>query len=341
MNRNLDWKGPAIETKNLTKFYGTSRGVEDLDMTVEQGEIFGFLGPNGAGKTTTIRLVMDLIRPTGGYARVFGMDARLDSVAIKKIVGYLPGELALWDKFTGRQILTYLGNLRGGVPFERVTDFAERLQLDLDRKFREYSKGNKQKVGLIQAFMHEPNLLILDEPTAGLDPLNQQVFFQMAAEARRQGATIFLSSHMLSEVEHTCDRVGIIREGQLIRVGQVRDVISEKHYRIELQLSMPADETIRRAFASLPGIDEMEAVPEHSLLRFVAHGSMDPVIKLAAHYPVITMTSHEPTLEEAFLSYYGSSDDEHKGYVASPSGLAASSDSEVEAEAEKEAVRAR
>lgn len=336
MNRNLDWKGPAIETRSLTKFYGTSRGVEDLDMTVEQGEIFGFLGPNGAGKTTTIRLVMDLIRPTGGYARVFGMDARLDSVAIKKIVGYLPGELALWDKFTGRQILTYLGNLRGGVPFERVTDLAERLQLDLDRKFREYSKGNKQKVGLIQAFMHEPNLLILDEPTAGLDPLNQQVFFQMAAEARRQGATIFLSSHMLSEVEHTCDRVGIIREGQLIRVGQVRDVISEKHYRIELQLSVPADETIMRAFASLPGIDEMEAVPEHSLLRFVAHGSMDPVIKLAAHYPVITMTSHEPTLEEAFLSYYGSSVDNQEGYVAPLSGPTAGSDTE----AEKEAVSA-
>ena len=332
MDRNLDWKGPAIETRGLTKFYGSSRGVEDLDMTIEQGEIFGFLGPNGAGKTTTIRLLMDLIRPTGGHARIFGMDARLDSVAIKRLIGYLPGELALWDKFTGRQILIYLGNLRGGVPFERVTDLAERLQLDLDRKFREYSKGNKQKVGLIQAFMHEPNLLILDEPTAGLDPLNQQVFFQMAAEARRQGATIFLSSHMLSEVEHTCDRVGIIREGRLIRVGQVRDVISEKHYRIELQLSVPADEEIMRAFAALPGIDEMEAMPEQSVLRFVAHSSMDSVIKLAAHYPVTSMTSHEPTLEEAFLSYYGSSVDNQKGYVASSSGPTASSGTEAEKE---------
>jgi ABC-2 type transport system ATP-binding protein len=293
---------PAIATDKLTKYYGTSRGVVDLDLTVDEGEIFGFLGPNGAGKTTTIRLLMDLIRPTGGHARIFGKDTQADSVAIKQQIGYLPGELALWPNLTGRQTLTYLGNLRGGVDPQRIESLAARLQLDLGKKFREYSKGNKQKVGLVQAIMHQPRLLILDEPTSGLDPLNQQEFFTILSEARKGGATVFLSSHVLSEVEHTCDRVGIIREGLLVRVGAVRDIVTEKQYRVELQFGAPVDGTVRQAFSALPGVQNLAA--QDGRLQFVVQGALDPVIKLAAQYPVLSLTSHEPTLEEAFLAYY-------------------------------------
>jgi ABC-2 type transport system ATP-binding protein len=293
---------PAIETTQLTKYYGKARGIIDLDLRIEDGEVFGFLGPNGAGKTTTIRLLMDLIHPTSGHASIFGKDVREESVAIKALAGYLPGELALWNNLTGRQILTYLGNLRGGVKPAVIEDLAGRLQLDLDRKFREYSKGNKQKVGLVQAFMHRPRLLILDEPTASLDPLNQQEFFHMLSEAHAGGATVFLSSHLLNEVEHTSDRVGIIREGRLVRVGSVREVVAEKLYHITLSLGVPASDDLVRAFASLPSVSQVTA-GDHTL-QFVVQGDVDPVVKRAANYPVLAMTSHEPTLEEAFLTYY-------------------------------------
>ena len=292
---------PAIHTEGLTKYYGHYRGIEDLDLTVAEGEIFGFVGPNGAGKTTTIRLLMNLIKPTRGQASIFGKDAQADSVEIMRMVGYLPGEFALWNNLTGWQTLVYLGNLRGGVPPERIHAIAERLQLDLSRKMREYSKGNKQKVGLVQAFMHRPRLLVLDEPTAGLDPLNQQEFFNMAAEARQWGATIFLSSHILSEVEHVCDRVGIVRDGHLVSAGTVREVIAEKHYHMEMTLDEPASMAAEE-FARLPGVSDLEA--QGSTLRFVVHGTPDPVIKHAANHQVISLTSHEPTLEEAFLDYY-------------------------------------
>jgi len=292
----------AIRIEKLTKYYGASRGIIDLDLTVYEGEVFGFLGPNGAGKTTTIRILMDLIRPTSGRALVFGKDARAESVAIKAMVGYLPGELALWSNLTGRQILTYLGNLRGGVDADGVERYAERLQLDLGKKFREYSKGNKQKVGLVQAFMHKPRLLILDEPTSGLDPLNQQEFFRMLAEARDGGATVFLSSHVLSEVEHTCDRVGIIREGRLVRVGPMRELTTEKLYRVSLTLSSAVDDQILQAFTALPGVSEVRAGGQ--TIQLSAQGTLDGVIKEAARYHVLSMTSQEPSLEEAFLTYY-------------------------------------
>ena len=293
---------PAIQTEQLTKYYGASRGIIDLDLVVMEGEIFGFLGPNGAGKTTTIRVLLDLIRPTRGQARIFGQDVQRESVAIKALIGYLPGELALWPNLTGRQILTYLGNLRGGVDPRRIAALAERLQLDLGKKFREYSKGNKQKIGLIQALMHGPRLLILDEPTASLDPLNQQEFFRLLREAREGGATVFLSSHVLSEVEDTCDRVGIIREGRLVRVGTVREVVSEKVYRVALTLGVPVDGAVMQAFAALPGVANVTT--EDHTLQFIVQGALDPLIKQAAQYPVVSLTSHEPTLEEAFLAYY-------------------------------------
>jgi ABC-2 type transport system ATP-binding protein len=296
----------AIETYGLAKNYGEVWGVIDLDLRVEDGEIFGFLGPNGAGKTTAIRLLMDQIRPTRGRASVFGKDCQTDSVEIKRMVGYLPGELALWNNLTGRQTLTYLGNLRGGVAPTVMNEMAARLQLDLDRKFREYSRGNKQKVGIVQALMHRPRLLVLDEPTSGLDPLNQQEFFHLVAEAREGGATVFLSSHILSEVERSCDRVGIIREGRMVRTGSVREVVAEKLYHMTLTLSVPATDDVKRAFEVLPNVSNVQSA-DHSL-EFVVQGDVGNVLKEATHYPVLTMTSHEPTLEEAFLSYYQAGD---------------------------------
>ncbi|MEO6457422.1 MAG: ABC transporter ATP-binding protein [Chloroflexia bacterium] len=293
---------PAIETKSLTKSYGQARGVIDLDLQVEDGEVYGFLGPNGAGKTTTIRVLMDLIRPTHGKAFIAGKDCQAEPVAIKALVGYLPGELALWNNLTGRQTLTYLGNLRGGVPMSVIESYAERLQLDLGKKFREYSKGNKQKVGLVQAFMHRPRLLILDEPTSGLDPLNQQEFFRMLAEAREGGATVFLSSHVLSEVEHSCDHVGIIREGRLVRSGSVREVVAERLYHMTLTLGIPATDEVQQAFSALSNVSSVTAT-DHSI-NLTVSGDMDPVLKKAASYPVLSLTSHEPTLEETFLTYY-------------------------------------
>ncbi len=295
-------KVAAIETRDLTKSYGQARGIVDLDLRVEDGEVFGFLGPNGAGKTTTIRVLMDLIRPTKGSASIYGKDCQAEPVAIKAMVGYLPGELALWNNLTGYQTLTYLGNLRGGVEQKVIEGYAERLKLDLSKKFREYSRGNKVKVGIIQAFMHRPRLLILDEPTSGLDPLNQQEFFDMVAEAREGGATIFLSSHVLSEVEHSCDRVGIIREGRLVRTGSVREVVAERLYHMTLTLGVPATDDVQQAFASLPNVSGVSAT-DHTL-KFVVQGDADPVLKQAASYPVVSLTSHEPTLEEAFLTYY-------------------------------------
>lgn len=293
---------PAIETQHLTKYYGSSRGIEELDITVYEGEVFGFLGPNGAGKTTTIRVLMDFIRPTAGQARIFGKDVGVESVAIKKMVGYLPGELALWNNLTGREILAYLGNLRGGVEPRIIESLSERLQLDVSKRFREYSRGNKQKVGLVQAFMHRPRLLILDEPTSGLDPLNQQEFFGIVSEARAAGATIFLSSHILSEVEQISDRVGIIRDGHLVRVGLVREVVAEKRYQVTLTLGVPADDEIAHAFEALPSVTKVKA-SDHTL-NFIVHGNVDPVLREAVRYPVVSLTSHEPSLEEAFLAYY-------------------------------------
>ena len=208
----------VLRTEQLTKWYGKSRGILDVDLAVEQGEVFGFLGPNGAGKTTTIRVLLDLIRPTSGTARVFGIESAADPVAIHRRIGYVPGEFALYDRLTGGQTLEYFANLRGGVDHAYQQRLVERFELDPSRRFREYSKGNKQKVGVIIALQHRPELLILDEPTSGLDPLVQATFFETLRESVRDGATVFLSSHILSEVEKNCERVAIIRDGRLVSV---------------------------------------------------------------------------------------------------------------------------
>jgi ABC-2 type transport system ATP-binding protein len=204
---------PALEVERLTKSYGRARGVVDLTFSVERGEVFGYLGPNGAGKTTTIRTLLDFIRPTGGRASILGLDSRRDAIAIHRRVGYLPGEFGLYERLTAHEQLTYLSSLRGGDDERSIRELAERFDLDLDVRIASLSHGNKQKVGLIQAFVHRPDVLILDEPTQGLDPLMQQAFYRLLHEARERGGTVFLSSHVMPEVEHVCDRVGIIRDG--------------------------------------------------------------------------------------------------------------------------------
>ena len=239
----------VIETQKLTKFYGPHRGIVEVDLAVEQGEIYGFLGPNGAGKTTTIRLLLDLIRPTSGRAFVFGVETTVDPVAIHRRVGYLPGEFALFDRLTGGETIEYFGNLRGGVDPLYQADLVARFDLDPSRRFKEYSKGNKQKVGLVIALQHRPDLLVLDEPTSGLDPLIQQTFFELLRETVAEGRTAFLSSHILGEVEKTCDRVAIIRDGRVVAVDRVEALRGLAHHEVELRFNAPV---IRRCSRPCP-----------------------------------------------------------------------------------------
>ena len=290
-----------IEVEGLTKSYGSKRGIANVSLQVEEGEVFGFLGPNGAGKTTTIRLLMALLRADEGKARIAGLDSWEKSVEIKRLVGYLPGEPSLDPNLTGGQILTYFGHLRGGVDQTYLKQLITRLDLDPSRKFRQYSSGNKRKVVLIQAFMHRPRVLILDEPTNGLDPLNQQEFNAMVKEARDEGHTVFLSSHILGEVEQTCTRVGIIREGQLVRIGGVTELKDIKRYEITITF---ADVVPTEPFKALDGVEQVETLPGGHAMHLVMQGGADAVIKQASHYPVISITSHEPSLEDIFLRYY-------------------------------------
>ena len=292
---------PIIEVEKLTKSYGGKRGIADLSFQIPEGEVFGFLGPNGAGKTTTIRLLMALLHPDSGKAKVGGFDCWEQSLEVKKIIGYVPGEPSLDPNLTGGQILEYFANLRGGVDRAYQKQLIERLDLDTSRKFRQYSTGNKRKVVLIQAFQHKPRVLILDEPTSGLDPLNQQVFDAMVKEAREDGRTVFLSSHVLSEVEKTCTRVGIIRDGRLVRVGGVHELTDIKRYEVTISFAepVPAD-----AFRSIEGVVEVEPLNDGHAVRVAIQGSADAVIKTAARYPVVSLTSYEPSLEDIFLRYY-------------------------------------
>jgi ABC-2 type transport system ATP-binding protein len=290
-----------VVAEHLTKSYGTTRGIVDVSMTIETGEVFGFLGPNGAGKTTTIRTLLDFIRPTSGRATVLGLDTRSAGVEIHRSVGYLPGEFAPYEQMTGGEYLDYFSALRGGVDPERVDVLAERLETDLSAKIASLSHGNKQKLGLIQAFMHRPPLLILDEPTQGLDPIMQQRFQTLVLDARAAGQTVFLSSHDLPEVERVCDRVGIIREGRLITVEDVGSLKARAVRMVEFHFAspVPAD-----AFARLPGVRDVEA--HGDVVRCTVAGTMDPIVKAAARFEVLDVSSHEPSLEDIFLTYYAS-----------------------------------
>jgi ABC-2 type transport system ATP-binding protein len=290
----------VIETQQLTKAYGSHRGIIDVDLAVESGEVMGFLGPNGAGKTTTMRILLDLIRPSSGRAAVFGIDAQTDPVAIHRRIGYLPGEFNLYDRLTGEQTIRYFGNLRGGVDPAYQAELVERLDLDVSRRFKEYSKGNKQKVGLVVALQHRPELLILDEPTAGLDPLVQQTFFELVREAKAEGRTVFLSSHVISEVERSCDRVAIIREGRLVRVDRVVALRDMAIREVELRFAGPVP---THEFAQLDGVRNV--VADDHVLRMEVVGPISPVVRLAARYELNDFESHEPDLEDIFLAEYG------------------------------------
>jgi ABC-2 type transport system ATP-binding protein len=289
----------AIATTGLVKMYGRARGLAGLDLTVARGEVYGYLGPNGSGKTTTIRLLLDLIRPTSGRMSVLGLDPRRQGVALRRRVGYLAGDFVVDGRQTGRQLLTYLGNLRGGVPRRRVDTLAERLRLDLGTRIRGLSKGNRQKIGLVQAFMHEPELLILDEPTAGLDPLLQQEFVAMVREARANGQTVFMSSHVMSEVQQTADRVGIIRDGRLVTVERVEDLRERAIRRVEIHFedAVPAAE-----FATLPGVSDVRV--DGRTVRCRLDGRADALVKAASRHTVVGLLCEEPDLEELFFAYY-------------------------------------
>ena len=294
----------AITLEGLTKSYGRARGVTDLSFSVAPGEVFGYLGPNGAGKTTTIRTLLDFIRPTSGTATILGLDSRRDSIEIHRRTGYLPGERALYDRLTGAEYLRYLGALRGGVDWGAVTDLAERLDCDLSARIRSLSHGNRQKVTLIQALMHRPELLVLDEPTQGLDPLVQQSFHEIVEEVRREGRTVFLSSHVMPEVERLCDRVGIIREGRLVAVEDVGDLRARQVRMLDIHFATPPRPDL---FDGLPGVSDVTISGDAARVRVT--GSIDPIIKAAARFEVVDLQSHEPSLEDIFLTYYGQEDD--------------------------------
>jgi ABC-2 type transport system ATP-binding protein len=308
----------AIETEKLTKYYGRSRGIMDIDLTVESGQIFGFLGPNGAGKSTTIRLLLDLIRPSSGHARVLGLDVHRDRLAIDRRVSYVPGELSLYSELTGHQLLTYLGNLHGLIDGAYRDKLIERVELDPTKRIKSLSRGNKQKVGLVAAFMIRPELIILDEPTAGLDPFVQLEFEHLCEETRAEGRTVFISSHQLPEVEHLCDRVGIIREGRLLAVESIADLKQRALRRLEIDFggSVSAD-----AFAGLPGIRDMSV--HDGILNCTVMGSVDSLIKAAARFEVRNVRSIETSLEEIFMAYYGSGDGIAAGAGAEEAGHAA------------------
>jgi ABC-2 type transport system ATP-binding protein len=294
---------PAIETAGLTKFYGKTRGIEDLDLRVERGEVFGYLGPNGAGKTTTIRLLLDLIRPTRGQAAIAGLDVRLQSVEARRLTGYLPGELKPPVRSSAMGFLTFLGKLRGGVDPRAIAELAERLGLDLTRRMRDLSKGNKQKAGVIAALMHDPELLILDEPTSGLDPLRQQDVLELITERAAAGRTVFLSSHELDQVEHVAERVGIVRDGRLVAVEAIATLKERAVRKVEVRLTAPAP---TQRLRDVPGVRDFSL--EDGIVRLAIEGSMDPLVKELAKLPVQTLTSEPPELDEIFRSYYGGTD---------------------------------
>lgn len=290
----------AIETRKLTKTYGRkARGIENVDLRVAPGEVFGFLGPNGAGKTTTIRTLLGFMRPTGGEASIFGLDIRKESVEIRARVGNLPGEFALEDRMTGERLLKFFARLRGVKDLGYAHELAERLGADLHRPMRRLSRGNKQKIGLIQAMFHRPPLLILDEPTGGLDPLVQEEFLDVIEEVRAEGRTVFFSSHNLAEVERVCDRIGIIRGGRLAAVETTETLVDKSFRHTVLTFAQSVDP---KPFEALPGVRDLKA--DGAKISFTLYDNLDEMVKLAAKHRLVNMEYERPSLEEVFLTYY-------------------------------------
>lgn len=296
-----------IQTENLTKVYPSKSNVKAIDnvqLSVERGEIFGFLGPNGAGKTTTIRILLDHIRPTAGKAKLFGLDSRADSVAVHAKVGFLPAELALWKSYTAREVVGFLARARGdkGAILREAHTLAERLQLDLSKRVREFSTGNKRKLGLVIALMHKPELLILDEPTNGLDPLLQQTFNQLMLEAKAEGRTVFLSSHILSEVQAICERVAVIRDGQVKAVESVEKLINVGFRKVSVVLATPLPAEAQQGIRQLAGVSELSTTAD--TLKMNYGGDFSPLLRMLGQAEIKDLLITEPTLEEIFLSFY-------------------------------------
>ncbi len=290
---------PIIETSNLSVYYGRQRGIHDLNLRVEQGEVFGFLGPNGAGKTTTMRVLLDIIRPTAGRAAIFGLDCQKDGVTLRRRIGYIPGELNLYQQLRADEYFDMIARVSGAdVGPATRRDLCERLQLDPRRPMHTYSRGNKQKVGLVAAFMRRPDLLILDEPTSGLDPLIQQNVLDLVREARADGRTVLFSSHVLSEVQAVCDRVGIIRDGQIVATERVEQLIKSQLQRLHLR------------FAQLPpagaldgdGVTELGRVGDR--ITFEVRANLNRLLAQAVAYDVLELENDQVTLEEIFMTYY-------------------------------------
>ena len=290
---------PIVQAEQLTKHYRGERGVHELTFDVGQGEVFGYLGPNGAGKTTTIRLLVDLIRPSSGRMRVFGLDPRRNGIEVRRRVGYLPGDMRLYERLTGREQLRYFASLRGMDGLGDGELLADRLDLDLDRRIQALSRGNRQKIGLVQAFMHRPDLLVLDEPTSGLDPLVQQEFYDLVAETTADGRTVFLSSHVLPEVQRIADRVAVLREGRLELLESVEAIRARAFTRFEVSFAEPPPPG---AFEGLPAIRELER--RNATVVFALEGTADPLVKAIARFEVIAIDVHEADLEDLVLALY-------------------------------------
>jgi ABC-2 type transport system ATP-binding protein len=291
----------ALMTQGLTKSYGKVRALRGVDLEVRRGEIFGFLGPNGAGKTTTIRCLLDLIRPDGGTARVLGIDPQADPVAVQARTGYLPGEMAFKDNLTAERQLRFFSDMRGSkADWGFARQLAERLDLELKQPIKNLSKGNKQKVGVVQALMHRPELLLLDEPTAGLDPLMQQEVLGLLREAKANGATVFFSSHIMSEVEAVAERVGIIRLGKIVEVAETASLINRSLRHMTVRFQEPVDSS---ALAELPGVKVLSR-SEGLSVTLEVEGVVDGLVKALGAFPVSDLETARPSLEEVFLAYY-------------------------------------
>lgn len=293
-----------IQTYGLTKCYGKVRGVENLELEVKSGEIFGFLGPNGAGKTTTIRLLMDIIRPTRGRAEVFGLDVRTHSLQIRQRLGNLPGDIALYENLRGEEFLAFMSMLHHNHDGKRKKELAERLDIDLSRKINTYSKGMKQKVAIIQAMMNDPELLILDEPTSGLDPLIQHQFYDLLKEEKENGKTVFLSSHILPEVERVCDRIGILRDGLLVAVENVDDLKTRRVRKLELTLK----EDVPAERLNISGTKLLYHQDKHAELE--VYGHIGDFIPKLSQLPLEDIVFPEATLEDTFMKFYGEEKEE-------------------------------
>ncbi|MGI9646086.1 MAG: ABC transporter ATP-binding protein [Ilumatobacteraceae bacterium] len=291
---------PAIRLAGLTKYYGTSPGILDVDLEVARGEVFGFVGPNGAGKSTTMRILLDFHRATAGTATLLGLDSRRDSKAIRARCGYLAGDIALYERLTARRHLDWQNRLRGGA-MRDIDGWADRLGLDLDRPIADLSKGNRQKVGLVQAFAHEPDLLVLDEPTSGLDPLVQQEFHAMVSEVVEAGRTVFLSSHVIGEIDQTCERVGIIRDGRIVAVEDIDTMKGRSVREVEIRFADPIDPA---PYLALEGVSEVSH--DGDTIRLVLGGSPDALIKLAARSEVVDLSMTAADLASSILGFYGS-----------------------------------